>query len=57
MYHLQVILTFTSDLVFKIIVSGAYLILFEVGIPNGVWMHLGMTECRIPSLGQCYLDL
>ena len=24
----------TSDLVFKIIVSGAYLILLEVGIPN-----------------------
>ena len=29
------------DLVFGIIVSGAYLILFEVGILKfGVWMHL-----------------
>ena len=29
-----VIVNLTSDLVFRIIVSGAYLILFEVGIPN-----------------------
>ena len=27
-------MTLTSDLVFRIIVSGAYLILFEIGIPN-----------------------
>ena len=27
-------LNLTSDLVFRIIMSGAYLILFEVGIPN-----------------------
>ena len=35
-YHFCVTVTFnlTSDLVFRIIVSGAYLILFEVGISN-----------------------
>ena len=50
-------LTLTSDLVFKIIVSGAYLILFEVGVPNLVWMHLGMAECLVPPLGHCDLDI
>ena len=93
-------MTLASDLVFRIIVSGAYLILFEVGIPNlvsgcilgwrsdayhfwvtvtvtsdlvlrkivsgayplyypkfGVWIYLGMTECCVPYLGQCNLDL
>ena len=40
-YHFWVTVTLTSDLVFGIIVSGAYLILFEVGILKfGVWMHL-----------------
>ena len=36
MYHLRVTVTLnlTSDLVFRIIISGAYLLLFEVGIPN-----------------------
>ena len=35
-YYLHVTVTFnlTSNLVFRIIMSGAYLILFEVGIPN-----------------------
>ena len=33
-YHFRVTVTLTSDLVFRIIVSGAYLILFEVGISN-----------------------
>ena len=32
-YHVTVALNLTSDLVFRI-KSGAYLILFEVGIPN-----------------------
>ena len=33
------------DLVFRIIVSGAYLILFEVRNPKfGVWMHLGWDD-------------
>ena len=36
MYHFRVTMTLTSDLVFRIIVSGAYLILFEVGISNFV---------------------
>ena len=36
MYHLRVTVTLnlTCDLVFRIIISGAYLLLFEVGIPN-----------------------
>ena len=34
MYHVQVTVTLTSDLVFRIIMSGAYPILFEVGISN-----------------------
>ena len=39
-YHFQVTvaLTLSSDLVFRIIVTGAYLILFEVGIPNLVFV-------------------
>ena len=35
-YHFWVTVTLTSDLVFRISVSGAYLILFEVGISNSV---------------------
>ena len=34
MFYLLVTVTLTSDLIFRIIVSGAYLLLFEVGIPN-----------------------
>ena len=34
MYHFRVTVTLTSDLVFRIIMSRAYLILFEVGISN-----------------------
>ena len=36
MYHklVTVTLNLASDLVFRIIMVGAYLILFEVGIPN-----------------------
>ena len=48
-YHFWVTVTLTSDLVFGIIVSGAYLILFEVGIFKfGVWMHLERRKCRVP---------
>ena len=32
MYHLRVTLNLTSDIVFKIILPGAYLLLFEGGI-------------------------
>ena len=35
-YHFRVTVTLPSDLVFRIIVSGAYLIVFEVGISNFV---------------------
>ena len=34
MYHFRVTVTLNSDLVLIIIVSRAYLILFEIGIPN-----------------------
>ena len=37
MYHFWVTVTMTSDLVFEIIVSEAYLILFEIGISNLVY--------------------
>ena len=58
-YHVLVTVTLTSDLVFRIFLSRAiYLILFEIGIPkSGVWMDLGITECPVPSLGHCDLDL
>ena len=36
-HHFQVTATLTSDLDFRIFVSGAYLISFEVGIPHLVW--------------------
>ena len=42
MYHFQVTVTLTSE-------QSISLILFEVGISKfGVWMHLGMTKCRLP---------
>ena len=44
----------TSDLVSRI---GITSIFFEVGIPNGVLMLLGMAKCCIPFLGHCDLDL
>ena len=56
-YHFQVTVTLNSDLVFRITVSRAYLILFELGIPNGMWMHLEMMLCRERSLGHCDFDL
>ena len=34
MYHFWITVTLTSDLVFRIIMSRAYLILFEVGFSN-----------------------
>ena len=41
-YHFQVTVILTYDLVSRIIVSGAYPILFDVGIPNLVcWFFLG----------------
>ena len=38
MYHFQVTVTLTSDLVLRIIVSSISLIFFEVGIPNLVYI-------------------
>ena len=57
-YHPWVTVTLTSKLVSRIgLESSAYLLFFEVGIQNFVWMHLGMAECHIPFLGLCDLDL
>ena len=54
MYHLWVTVT---NLVSRIcIMSGGYPIIFEIGIPNSVWMHLGMAECLIPFSVYCDLD-
>ena len=44
MYHFRVTVTLTSDLVFRIIMSRASLI----NLKFGVWMHLGMSKCRLP---------
>ena len=41
MYHFWVTVTLTSDLVFRIIVSGT-------NSKFGEWMHLGMVECLYP---------
>ena len=46
------------DLFSRIVVSGAYPILFEVGVPKFcVWMHLNMVICSGPFLLHCDLDL
>ena len=47
------------DLVFRIIVSGAYLLYHEyIRNPKfGIWMHLEMTKRRAPSLGPCDIDI
>ena len=50
-YHFRVTLTLTmtSDLVFRIIVSGAYLLYYlRKESQMGVWVHPGMAGCRIP---------
>ena len=55
-YHFRVTVTF--DLISRIIVSGAYLLYyFKLESQIGVWMHLGIVECRIPWSGHCELDL
>ena len=33
------------------------LILYEIGIPNLMWMHLGMMECHVPFMGHYDVDL
>ena len=47
------------DLVFRIIVSGAYLLYHEhIRSPKfGIWMHLEMTKRRAPSLCPCVIDI
>ena len=46
MYHFRVTVTLTSDLVFRIIMSRAYV--FIRNLKFGLWMHLGMTKCHLP---------
>ena len=53
-----VTVTLTSDLVLMIIVSGAYLILFEIGIPILVYESiLGWWSVLYHFMGHCDLDL
>ena len=47
-YHFQVTVTLTFDLVFRIIVSGAYLLYYwGRNFKFGVWMHLEMRKCCV----------
>ena len=58
--HFQVTVTLTSDLVFRIIVSGAYLILFQVGIPNlvcGCILGWQSAVYHLPVTGTLTSDL
>ena len=49
MYHLLVTVTLTSDLVFKIIMSRAYILHIEGRNPKfAVWMPLWIAEFHIP---------
>ena len=51
-------MTLTSDLVLRIIVSGAYLLYsLSEEFQIYVWIHLGIAECHVPFLGHCDLDL
>ena len=51
-------MTLVPDLFSRIFVSGACILLFEVGIPGiGMCMYLEMKKCSVPSLGHCDLDL
>ena len=45
------------DLCIRIIVSRAYLISFEPGIPNSSVDASWDDNCRVPSVGHCDLDL
>ena len=58
MYHFWVTVTLTSDLVFRIIMSRAYLILFEVGISNLVCGYiLGRRSVTYHNLVTVTLNL
>ena len=53
-----VTLTLTSDLVFRICsFVHIFYILWGRDSTFGVWMHLGMVECRVPFSGQGDFDL
>ena len=53
-YYFWVILTLTYDLISRIMSGAISPTLFEEGIPNSVWIHLGMTGCLIPCLSHCW---
>ena len=48
-------MTLTSDLVFKIIVSGAFHHIIWAREPIDVWLHLGMVECHVINVVRCVL--
>ena len=53
-----VTVTLTSDLVFRIIMSGAYIYFFLArSLKFGVMMHFGMRKCSKPKLAHCDLEL
>ena len=55
-YHFQVTVTLTSDLVLRIIMDGAYLTFFEVGIPNLVVDASWVGNVSHPFSSHCDLD-
>ena len=51
-FHFWVYVTLTTDLVFRIFLSRAYLLYYLARNPKfGLWMDLGMTECPVLSFG------
>ena len=58
MCHLWVTVTLTSDPGFKILcLEHISCIILDRNPIFGVWVHLGMTKCRVPFWGHCDLDL
>ena len=56
MYHFGFTVTLISDLVFRTIVSGVYLIFFEVGIPNLMYGRILGWQCVVYQFwGHCNL--
>ena len=51
-FHLRVTVTFTANLLFRIILFGHISYIIEGRNPKfGVWMHFSMVESHIPFLG------
>ena len=57
-YHFRVTVPLTSDLVFKLLCPEHISFIILDRIPKfGVWVHLGMMECRVQFMGHYDLDL